>query len=113
VKSTTAASRAVAQRRAERRLQVIRKVAFRFGFCDRRVLGITQMTVPDCPEPRRAYVWMRPPFKIKFGYPVKSLKSLRQINGCLRDCDHSLRHNRTRSNTRPRNQKFSTPDHSA
>ncbi len=42
-------------------------------------------------------------------YPVESLKALRKLDGCLR----YFNHDRTRSNTRPRNQKLSTPAHSA
>ena len=42
-------------------------------------------------------------------HPVESLESLSKIDGGLRN----INHDRTRSKTRPRNQKFSTPAHSA
>ena len=42
-------------------------------------------------------------------HPMEPLEALGEIDGRLWHCDHD----RTRSNTRPRNQKFSTPAHSA
>ncbi len=47
--------------------------------------------------------------RVDLWHPVKSFELLGQIDGCLRN----LYHDRTRSKTRPRNQKFSTPAHNA
>ena len=47
-----------------------------------------------------------------YGRPVdmrKSFEALGKVDGNIRHLDHV----RTRSNTRPKNQKFSTPAHSA
>jgi hypothetical protein len=47
--------------------------------------------------------------RIVLRHPMESLEPLGQFDGCL----WNINHDRTRSNTRPRNQKFSTPAHSA
>ena len=47
--------------------------------------------------------------RIGFRYPMKALESLGQIDRSLRNTGHE----RTLSNTRPRNQKFSNPAQSA
>src|SRR5690606_1934225 len=78
------------------------------GLGDRRVLGVAQVPVADGPVAGRADVGMRPA-RIILRHAVEALEALGQIDGRLGNRDHG----RTRSNTRPRNQKFSTPAHSA
>lgn len=46
---------------------------------------------------------------VELRHSVKSLEAFGQFDGHLRHLDHD----RTLSNTRPKNQKFSTPAHSA
>ena len=100
--------RAVTQRRGERRLQVVRQIDICFGLGDRRVLRITQMAIANRPVARWADVRMRAS-RIGLWHAVEPLEALGQLDGRFRHPGHE----RTRSNTRPRNQKFNTPAHSA
>lgn len=101
--------RAVAQCGGECRLEIARQIDLGFCLRDRRVLGIAEMAVPNRPEPCRADVGDSSDLDSALHPALESLEALGQINGRLRHLDHG----RTRSNTRPRNQKFSTPAHSA
>ncbi len=100
--------RAVAQRCGERRLQVARQIDLGFGLRDRRVRRLAQMAVANRPVARWADVRMRAS-RIGLRHAVEPLEALGQLDGRFRHPGHE----RTRSNTRPRNQKFSTPAHSA
>ena len=85
-----------------------RQIAFGFGLRDRRVLQITQMAVANRPVARWTDVRMGAA-GIDFGHPMEPLEALGQMDRGSRNLDRD----RTRSNTRPRHQKFSTPAHSA
>ena len=100
--------RAVAQRRVQCRHEVGSQVALCVGLRDRWVLRIAEVAVADGPVAGWADVGMRAA-AIVLRHAVKALEPLGQIDGRLRNRDHD----RTRSNTRPRNQKFSTPAHRA
>lgn len=101
--------RAVAQRRCQRRLQIARQIDLSLCLRDRWVLGITEMAVADRPEASGTDVGNGGDLDSALHPAFESLEALRQIDGGLRHRHHG----RTRSNTRPRNQKFSTPAHSA
>ncbi len=95
--------RAVAQRRVQRCLEVGGQVAFSLCLRDRRMLRIAKVSVADGSVASRADVGMRAA-GIGPRHPMEPLESLGEIDGRLRHCDHG----RTRSSTRPRNQKFRT-----
>jgi hypothetical protein len=101
--------RAVAQRRGECRLQVARQIDLSFCLRDRRMLGIAEMTVPNRPEPCWADIGNGSDLDSALHLTLESLEALGQGDGCLGNLAHGL----TRSNTRPMNQKFSTPAHRA
>ena len=101
--------RAVAQRRRQCSLQIACQINLGFCLRDWRVLGIAEMAVPNRPEACGANVGNGSDLYSVLDLALESLEALGQINGRLRHFDHG----RTRSNTRPRNQKFSTPAHSA
>ena len=96
--------RAVAQRRGERRLQVVRQIDLGFGLGDRQVRRLAQMAIANRPVPCGADVRVCAS-RIDLRHAMESLEALGQLDGRFRH----FAHERTRSNTRPRNQKFSTP----
>lgn len=100
--------RAIAERGAYGDLQIPGQIDLGFSFRNRRVLGVTQMAIPDGPVACRADIGMRA-VRIDFRNSMKTLEAFCEIASCARNIDHE----RTRSNTRPRNQKLSTPAHSA
>ena len=75
---------------------------------DRRALRIAEVAVADRPVAGRAKVRVRAT-GVLLGHAMEPLEAFGKIDGRLWYLDHG----RTRSNTRPRNQKFSTPAHSA
>jgi hypothetical protein len=77
-------------------------------FRDRRVIRIAEVPIADGPVAGRANVGMCAA-GIGSRHTVEALEALGQVDGRFGHRDHG----RTRSNTRPRNQKFSTPAHSA
>ena len=90
-------------------MQVARQIDLGFGLGDRRVLRIAEMAVANRPEACGADVGNGGDLDATSDLALEPLEALGQLYGCLRHFDHG----RTRSNTRPRNQKFSTPAHRA
>lgn len=81
---------------------------FAVYLADRRMIWSAKVAITDGPVACRAEVRVRAA-RVDLWHPMESLEVLGQIDSGLR----YLNHDRTRSNTRPRNQKFSTPAHSA
>ncbi|TXT26208.1 MAG: hypothetical protein FD131_4325 [Rhodocyclaceae bacterium] len=82
-----------------------RSLRFRY----RWMLRIAEMAKANRPVPCRADVRMGPPLWIELRHTMEALELLGQGNRGGWNIDHG----RTLSNTRPKNQKFSTPAHKA
>ena len=100
--------RAVAKRGGECCAQILMQVGLALFLVDRWMVWLAQTAVADRPVACRADVGMRTARVVPW-YAVKPLEAFGQIYGRLRNRNHD----RTRSNTRPRNQKFNTPAQSA
>lgn len=76
---------------------------------DGRMVGLAEPAVADGPVPCRADIGVCAALRIALGNTMEALEAFGQAD---RSRWHFY-HGRTRSNTRPKNQKFSTPAHSA
>ena len=89
-------------------MEIARQIDLGFGLGDRRVLRITEMAVANRPEACGSDVRDGGDLDATLDLALETLEAFCQFDSGLRH-----RHDRTRSNTRPRNQKFRTPAHSA
>src|SRR5690606_18103301 len=101
--------RTVAQRGIECGAQVLAQEGLALFFGDGRMVELAEPAVADSPVAGWADVRVCAALRIGLGHPVEALEALGQFDGRLRDRNHA----RIRSKTRPRNQKLSTPAHSA